>query len=97
MVGAVSSEMAMPYFAKTLLRKPMVPRAAAESNARYCDNSCCAGEWLAGRLYSVSEQVIPSKDQTRMQAARFSIAAFVMVVETRSSSRVWVGVQSAGL
>jgi hypothetical protein len=34
-VGAVSSEMAIPYLVKTPRGRTMVPRAAAKSNARH--------------------------------------------------------------
>lgn len=47
-VGAVSSEMAIPYLAKTPQGRTMVPRAAAKSNARHDGGSAFAEAWLAG-------------------------------------------------
>ena len=51
-VGPVSSEMAIPYLAKTPRGRTMVPRAAAKSNARHGGSSAFAGAWLAGWRYS---------------------------------------------
>jgi len=51
-VGAVSSEMAIPYLAKTPRGRTMMPRAVAKSNARHGDGSAFAGAWLAGWRYS---------------------------------------------
>jgi hypothetical protein len=86
-VGAVSSEKAIPYLAKIPRGRTKVPRAAAKSNARHGGSSGCAGGWLAGWRYSdfKEEDRFDGSTVDAGPCPRYSIVAAFVTLEPHNS------------
>ena len=89
-VGAVSSEMAIPYSAKTLHGRTMVPRAAADALKR---------GWQDDSIVSLSKwRVRWIKRECKLCPGFTIVAAFVLFEIRRfQPTQVGVGDESAGL